>query len=71
LSLFFVSGILSAENSPGDQEITNAADNELMLNATTPSYLIDVTTNKDIVTLTCSVNNILAKDRAVKNARTV
>jgi len=67
----FSSNNLAAANDPTDKEISNAVDNELFFNATTPSYLIDVQTNEGIVTLNGSVNNILAKDRAVKIARTV
>ncbi len=67
----FISNNLTAENNPTDQEISNAVDNELLFNATTPSYLIDVQTSEGIVSLNGSVNNILAKDRAVKIARTV
>lgn len=54
-----------------DKDISNAVETELLFNATTPSYMLDVTTNEGIVTLDGSVNNILAKDRAVKIARTV
>lgn len=69
--LFFNSSSLFAQNEITDQEITNAVNNELMLNTTTPSYLIDVKTSEGIVTLSGSVNHILAKDRALKIARTV
>lgn len=67
--LFSIS--ISAAEKLNDKDITNAVDSELLLNATTPSYLIDVTTNDGIVTLSGSVSNILARDRAVKIARTV
>jgi len=62
---------LWAANTLNDEDISNAVDHELFVNATTPSYLIDVHTAEGIVTLSGSVNNILAKDRAVKIARTV
>ena len=72
-TVFLLFGSISqlAANELSDQEITNAVNSELMLNATTPSYMIDVSTSEGIVTLSGSVDNILAKDRAVKIARTV
>jgi osmotically-inducible protein OsmY len=69
--LLFNTTSVFAQNSITDQDITNAVNSELMLNSTTPSYLIDVKTSEGIVTLDGSVNHILAKDRAVKIARTV
>lgn len=68
--LFFTNNVL-ATDVPTDKEITNAVYREMMLNATTPAYMIDVETSSGIVTLTGSVNNILARDRSVKIARTV
>ena len=56
---------------PADKQISNAVDNELTFNSSTPSYLIDVETNEGIVKLSGTVNNLLAEDRAVKIARTV
>lgn len=71
-SIVMFNGVLfSSENSLTDREISNAVDNELIINATTPSYMIDVQTTDGIVTLEGSTDNILAKDRAVKIARTV
>lgn len=65
------SNSLQSANKLTDQEITNAVNNELMLNSTTPSHMIDVKTSEGIVTLSGTVNNLLAGDRAVKIARTV
>lgn len=56
---------------PTDKEISEAVEWNIMLNATTPSYMIDIESNSGIVTLSGSVNNILAKDRAVKIAQTI
>lgn len=70
LLLLGSNGILAADK-PTDKQISNAVDNELMFNTSTPAYLIDVNTHDGIVTLSGSVNNLLAKDRAVKIARTV
>ena len=69
LQLFFLvcaflisnNGLYAAKKAMSDELITNAVSNELLFNATTPSYLIDVETNKGIVTLTGEVDNILAK----------
>ena len=71
LSITLVFEKQAAAETPSDKDISNAVDNELLYNATTPAYLIDVTTNEGIVTLSGSVNNILSKDRAVKIARTL
>lgn len=54
-----------------DNGISNAVEEELLFNATAPSYLIDAKTFEGIVTLSGTVNNILERDRAVKVARTV
>ncbi len=60
-----------ATDPPSDKDITYAVDDELLFNATTPSYMIDVKTDQGVVTLSGSVSNILAKDRAVEIAKTV
>jgi osmotically-inducible protein OsmY len=70
-SFMFLSENLLAANTLTDVDIRNAVDKELFFNATTPSYLIDVETYEGIVTLSGSVDNILAKDMAVKIAKTV
>jgi osmotically-inducible protein OsmY len=62
---------LFADNPVSDNEISNAVDRQLILNSTTPSYLIDVETNEGIVTLSGTVNNLLANDMAVKVAQMV
>lgn len=54
-----------------DWEISNAVDDEMIEDAAVPSGYIDVTTADGIVTLSGSVDNILAKDRAEKIASTV
>lgn len=53
---------------PTDIDITIAIETELALDDATPAHRIDVTTTKGIVTLTGSVDNLLAKERAVKRA---
>lgn len=70
--IFLISPMsLFAANNMSDTEITNAVDRQLTLNSTTPSQMIDVETSEGIVTLSGTVNNILAKDRAVKVAQMV
>jgi osmotically-inducible protein OsmY len=60
----FLSSALMAATPISDREISQAVEDELLFNATTPSYLIDVSTYEGIVTLTGSVDNLLARDRA-------
>jgi osmotically-inducible protein OsmY len=54
-----------------DTEISNAIDDRIMNDSAVPASYIDLSTVEGIVTLTGSVNNILAKDRAQKIASTV
>ena len=77
-SAFFLNMLIlltSADFAPTkdltDENITNAVQSELMYNSSTPSHLIDIETSEGVVTLTGSVNSILARDRAGKIARTV
>lgn len=62
---------LFAQNELTDLQISNAVDNQLMINTTTPSHMIDVVTTEGIVTLSGKVNNLLAKDHAIKVAQMV
>ena len=70
LLLFAVTSLFAVEEVT-DQNITNAVGYELMYNSTVPAYRIDVNTENGIVTLSGTVSNLLAEDRAVKIARTV
>ncbi|MGC9343110.1 MAG: BON domain-containing protein, partial [Bacteroidales bacterium] len=54
-----------------DNDISMAVEDELLYNSTTPSYLIDVSTYEGIVTLSGSVDNLLARDRATAIAGSV
>jgi osmotically-inducible protein OsmY len=54
-----------------DAAITDAVENELLSDRAVPFDRINVTTADGIVTLTGRVNNILARERAVKIARVV
>lgn len=65
------STVLFATNGITDREITNAVEHQLVLNASTPSQLIDVKTSDGIVTLSGAVNNLLEKDQVVKVAQMV
>ncbi len=72
-SMFLLVGssLLFAQNELTDSQITSTVDNQLMLNAATPSYLIDVVTLHGIVTLSGTVDNLLAKDNAIKLAQMI
>jgi len=59
------------EHELTDANITDAVTDELLTDSAVPSYLIDVATMEGIVTLSGSVDNILAKDRAARIAETV
>jgi osmotically-inducible protein OsmY len=61
----------AAENDLEDKDITLAVENELLLDEGVSSHLVDVSTTEGIVKLSGSVGNILAKERAVKIARSV
>jgi osmotically-inducible protein OsmY len=54
-----------------DSDIMLALETELQLSEEVPSHLIDVFANDGIVTLSGSVSNILAKERATELAETV
>ncbi len=80
LRVFFILAILALfcnyenyaqDNKMTDPEITNTVSNQLFMNPTTPSYLIDVSTSEGIVLLEGSIDNILAKERATQIASAV
>jgi osmotically-inducible protein OsmY len=71
LALLLCTVKLLASDPISDNEITKAVDQQLLINSTTPSHMIDVKTNEGIVTLSGAVNNLLTKDRAVKVAQMV
>ncbi len=54
-----------------DQDITVAVEYNLVNDPSVPSHLIDVQTQNGIVILSGSVDNILAKDRAIRNAEII
>ena len=53
------------------RDISLAVETELLVDEAVPSHLIDVETTDGIVTLTGSVDNILARDRAEEVAETI
>ena len=62
----------SGEKSPPTgTDITDHIDDELMLDRGVSSWKIDVSTSNGIVTLTGTIDNILAKERAARIAETV
>jgi len=54
-----------------DSEITSAIESRLWKNPSTPASQIDVRTDQGIVTLSGSVDNLLAKERALEIAETL
>lgn len=54
-----------------DTNIEIAVQDELAWDQAVPSHLVDIQSSKGIVTLTGTVNNLLAKERALAIAETV
>lgn len=54
-----------------DKAISQAIETDLLFDQSVPAHLIDVMTNDGIVTLSGSVDNLLAKDRALEISETV
>jgi osmotically-inducible protein OsmY len=71
LMFFLHSADLFAADVPTDREISNAVERQFMFHSTTPFHLINVETYDGIVTLSGTVDELLAKDRAVKVAQMV
>lgn len=62
---------VAQEQELTEQAISDKVNDELMIDRGVAFYKIDVDTNDGVVTLSGSVNNILAKERAAAIARTV
>jgi osmotically-inducible protein OsmY len=62
---------LAAKPQVTDMSVTDAVEDELAWDSAVPALLIDVVTTDGIVTLSGSVDNILAKERAERIAKTV
>ena len=71
LTVFFLPGSMFAQENLEAQDITYAIEAELLLDSAVAAHLVDVNTVDGIVTLTGSVDNVLAKERATKIAETV
>ncbi|MBD3320429.1 MAG: BON domain-containing protein, partial [Chitinivibrionales bacterium] len=75
-AIFCIAGIPkhtgAAEEVPiSDEDITMAVTTELSTDQAVSSHLVEVTTDKGIVTLSGSVDNLLARERAVKLTRSI
>ncbi|MFZ5907052.1 MAG: BON domain-containing protein [Nitrospirota bacterium] len=66
LVCLLIPGTAYASKEIKDQDITRAIDSNLLWDDAVSSHLIDVQTTNGIVTLSGSVDTILARDRAVK-----
>jgi osmotically-inducible protein OsmY len=62
---------VAAEPPLTDRSNSNALESELFMDKAVPSYRIEVSTIEGIVTLTGSVDNIPAKERAARIAQIV
>ncbi len=58
-------------DSLSDNDITTAIETDLFIDDGVSSHLIDVSTKDGIVTLSGSVDNILAKERSIKIVQTI
>jgi hypothetical protein len=63
--------LAAGEEQIDDEDVTRALESELTLDQAVPSHLIDVSTSRGVVTLSGSVSNLLAKERAAEIARTM
>ncbi len=63
--------LLGQEKKIDDANITMAVDNNLLFDDGVQSHRIDIQTNAGIVTLSGTVDNLLAKERAVRIAESV
>ncbi|MCA9558570.1 MAG: BON domain-containing protein [Myxococcales bacterium] len=71
LALPFATGQAKEHKEPTDGAITRALSAELFLDEGVRSQKIDVKVDHGIATLTGTVDNVLAKDRAVERARSL
>lgn len=69
-SLIFASSAPARQSVP-DEQISNALESALLFETSVPSYLIDVSVTDGIATLGGTVSNVLAKERAVKAAKSI
>ena len=69
--IFFLFHSSVVASVPSDADISNAVSDELTLHASIPAYMVDVSTSNGIVTLSGTVSNLLAAQRAEKVAMAV
>ncbi len=61
----------TSQDTPSDERISEAIEDELLLDRAVPSHRIDVVTQDGVVTLSGRTDNLLASERAATIARTV
>lgn len=69
--LLFASSALQAADDLSDRSINNAIEKRMLTDGGVRSHSIEVRTSSGIVTLSGSVDNILARDRAIEIARSI
>ncbi len=69
--IFFSFSLVSAQQTLTDKEINEAVELQLLISEETSSHLVDSETVNGIVTLSGTVDHILARDKAVEIAKSV
>ncbi|NGZ02754.1 MAG: hypothetical protein CV090_06860 [Nitrospira sp. WS238] len=69
--LLFVAVPASAESTDWDSSITAAIDRSFAIDESVPHNQLDIDTQQGIVTLSGTVDNLLAKERAVEQAQSI
>lgn len=71
VAMLAIPALGATPKEPTDQKISDVVDTDLSFDPAVPAHRIDVRTNEGIVTLSGSVDNLLAKDRAERIAETI
>jgi len=69
--LLLVAGPVSAESTGWDSSITAAIDRSFAMDEGVPHNQLDIDTQQGIVTLSGTVDNLFAKERAIEQAQSV
>jgi osmotically-inducible protein OsmY len=69
--LLLTSSVLHAADEPGDASIISAIERRMLTDGGVRSHSMEVRASNGIVTLSGSVDNILARDRAIEIARSI
>ena len=69
--LLFAPSVLKAEDDVSDRSINTAIEKRMLTDGGVRSHSIEVRASNGIVTLSGSVDNILARDRAIEIARSI